>query len=89
MEVTLRLDDARLPQTQLLMGPNGTAPAGPPPWRLDPGDTKLTAPFPQVPPPPDDGALRAALLFVHRPAPPVATMAEKTRESLRALGYIE
>jgi hypothetical protein len=89
VEVALRLDDAPLPHAQMMMGASGAAPAGPPPWRIDPGDTRLTVSFPQVPPPPDGGELRAALLFVHRPPPPVATMAEKTRESLRALGYIE
>jgi hypothetical protein len=46
-------------------------------------------PFPAVPAASADGALRAALVVVHRPAPPLATLDAKTRENLRALGYVD
>jgi arylsulfatase A-like enzyme len=89
VEVTLQLDGAPMPSSQVAVGASGEASAGPPPWRLDAGDARLVVPFPRLPAATDDGTLHVALLFVRRPPPPLATMDEKTRESLRALGYIE
>ena len=89
MDITLRLDDAPLPGKQLLLGASGEPGDDRAVWRLDPHDKGLAVPFPHLPDPPKDGELRAALVLVQRPPPPLANMSEKTRESLRALGYIE
>jgi len=86
VEVTLRADGA--PAT-LALGADGAAADGAPPWRFAPGDSRLAVPFPAVPAASADGALRAALVVVHRPVPPLATLDAKTRENLRALGYVD
>jgi hypothetical protein len=89
VEMAIRMDDAPLPADRLALGADGASSAGAGPWRFAPGDARLGVPFPIVPAAAEDGALRAALFAVHRPPPPVATLDVKTRENLRALGYID
>ncbi len=88
-DVTLRLDDAPMLGKRLLVGGSDQPQVDRAVWRLDPRDGRLALPFPRLPAPVKDGQLRAVLAFVQRPPAPLATMSEKTRESLRALGYIE
>lgn len=89
VDVTLRLDDAPLPGRWLRLGASEVPEEDRGFWRLDPGDVQLIVPFPRLPPLAPDGQPRAALAVVERPPAPVARLSEKTRESLRALGYIQ
>jgi arylsulfatase A-like enzyme len=89
VDVTLRLDDAPMPGAWLQLGASDQPQVDSAVRRFDPRDRRLMVPFPRLPVPAKDGELRAALVFVQRPPPPLATMSDKTRESLRALGYIE
>jgi hypothetical protein len=52
-------------------------------------DARLVVPFPQPPAAPDDELPRARLVYVHRPPPPVAALDARTRDNLRALGYVD
>jgi hypothetical protein len=64
-------------------------PQGRPPWRITGNENELFVPYPPVVPPSKADDVRVALYRIRRPPMPVATLDEKTRESLRQLGYAE
>jgi len=89
MMLQLLVDGASMDGGQVALGTDGARVGGPPPWRFEAADARLVVPFPEPPAAPDDELPRARLVYVHRPPPPVAPLDERTRENLRALGYVD
>jgi hypothetical protein len=89
MTLQLLVDGVPIDSGQVALGPDGARVGGTPPWRFEAADARLVVPFPQPPEAPDDERPRARLVYVHRPPPPVVPLDARTRDNLRALGYVD
>jgi arylsulfatase A-like enzyme len=88
VEMRALVDDVPLAADRLALAFPWLHPPSDVVWRFAPGDAKLRVPYPD-PPLRTANDLGLALKYVDRPRPPTAVLDEKTRENLRALGYIQ
>jgi arylsulfatase A-like enzyme len=83
----ITLDDSPLPADRLFLGrrPMGTGPTSA--FAVD--ETRIREAVSTLPPVAQGGGVSAGLQFVRRAPAPAVTLDEKTRENLRALGYVK
>jgi arylsulfatase A-like enzyme len=84
----LEQDGRPLPAERLTLGVSQWVPFDPYPLQMQPGDPRLVVTYSRFPVPARDGQPLVALQFV-RQTPPIAELDERTRDNLRALGYIQ
>jgi arylsulfatase A-like enzyme len=87
--ITADVDGQPVDAGTFFLGALKVSASGPPPWSFSPNDPRLLIPYPPALAVAETGEVRMGLYRVVRPAPPAATLDEKTRESLRQLGYAD
>jgi arylsulfatase A-like enzyme len=87
--VTAEVDGQPFPAANVYLGAKRTPIRSPTPWTFTGTEESLVAPFPPGVPPSTGSDARLGIYRVRRPEMPIATLDEKTRESLRQLGYVE
>jgi hypothetical protein len=86
VELRLSVDGGPLAGERLSLGPGRPRSSSSAPVAAN--DARLLASCPGRLDPAADGSLHARLAFLRRPEAPLASIDEKTRENLRALGYL-